>query len=183
MRNHRKRTPVRSQPISSFVTPSQLRQSLGPDSESTVMPDAATRSANRTPTQTARAALSFASSVAGGRVPSSSMVADSDGDDDLLDEGAMDERLQIHVSNHRSSTTVDHIEQFHGTTPDGPPTQADTEDEQEVVDNRPITFLDKELFRNQWLALNKPCQFNEFIRQEQARIKVFEDSKLVLKNG
>lgn len=178
MRNHRKRTPARSQLVSNFVTPSQLRQSLDPDSDSTMMPDVATRITNKTPCQTERTALSFASSLADRKVPSSSMIADSDGEDEVLDEDAMDERVQLHISNRRSSTEVDHTEEGHRTTPDGSLTQKDTEDEQEIVDNRPITFLDRELHGNQWLALNKPCPLPEFIHQERARVKVFEDSKL-----
>jgi hypothetical protein len=141
------------------------------------MPDVTTRSSNNNmASQTARAALSFASSVADARVPSSSMIVDSDDDDDIVDGDAIDEIVPSHISNRRSSE-ISHAGAAHGATPDRSLMDDDTEEEQEVVDNRPITFLDKELFRSEWIGKNKPCSLNEYIRHERARIKVFEDSK------
>ena len=150
------------------------------------MPDAVPRRGGRAHRPTPRAVLPQSDDFVRSSQRHSSTVADSDDEEPLDDD---DDFLNIPYHGTQQagfanapkelSAAVDTIE-AREMAEEG---RAEDEAEQVAVpqvdlDNRPVTSMERDIYRNAWVADDKPGSIDDYVRHQRALVKIHEDGML-----
>ena len=166
-----KAVSVLSRPISTYVTPSTLRRSLAPGSESTILEEMhPLRKHEQTPHKALWTAL-----TAGATQRASSTIADSD-DEPIDDEFPEEPCQEGGISGQEAADEADAT--AGASTSDEDVVAGEAEDtEKRVLDDRPVTKMDRELYIDQWHAAGRPMPIEDYVRHRRASVKLNEDGE------